>query len=81
MAKCHPQESTQNRHGHHQAEVEQSHVLMKRHKADVPKIRNPHGGLAEDHDGVHVNNEDTKKHYCRPPDNVAERPFRPEILP
>jgi len=78
--RCH-QRSPEQWHRSQQGEIDQSHLLMKRHKADVPKIRNPHGRLAEDLRGVHVDDEDTQKEYRRPSDNVAERSFRPKILP
>src|ERR1700691_4663362 len=54
---------------------------MKRHKLDVPMIRNLYLRLAENHQGIHVDDENTQKEYCRPSYNVAERSLRPEILP
>src|ERR1700722_18656816 len=75
------QRSPEQRHRRQKGEIDQSHVLVKPHKTDMPNISNPYGRLAEDLHGVHVNDEDTQKEYCRPSDNVAERSFRPPILP
>jgi hypothetical protein len=77
---CH-QRTPEQRHRCQQGEIDQSHVLMKSHEMYMPNIRNPYGRLAENLHGVHVNDEHTQKEYCRPSDNVAERSFRPPILP
>ena len=81
MAKCHPQESTQNRHGHHQAEVEQSHVLMKRHKAKMPEISNRRSRLVEHGYGVHVDNKHADEKRRGPARYVPDGSLSAEVLP
>jgi hypothetical protein len=75
------QRRPEKRHYNQQGEIDKSHVLMKRHKADVPKICDPRARLVEDLHGIHVHNEKTQREYCRPSDHVAERSFRSEVLP
>ncbi len=81
MPHCRHQRSTQNRHRRHQAEVDQSHVLVKFHKAKMPGISNRRWRLVESGYGIHVDDEDAKEERRSPAHDVPRGALGAGILP
>ena len=81
MPHCHLQKSTEYRHRQHQGEVNQSHVLVKFHKVNVPGVSNRRARLVENSYGIHVHDEYAEEERGGPAHDVPGRSLGAGILP